>query len=190
MACFGSAALAAELSPIRPLSGAVREVPSARTDPEEVERTPVEQQPGLVVSGSPSYRITLRSGVATAISVGRVIKSVHIGDPKVVEFVPESDHTALLVPKAVGATNIDILDEKLQLINSLDIQVDAFPSGYQQVVIHNKAQLSSQTNFRCATDDCEYTGELTVQEPAVLPKGHTVQNINEKGGTPILPPTP
>lgn len=173
------AAHAQNLLPAQQSGVAVATAPQA--DSAELPRGQIERHSGVTVWQAPVDRISLRKGVATAITFEGIFKSIHIGDPSIVDFVPESDHRALLVPKAAGATSIEILDDKLELMDSLDIQVDVFPAAYGHVVVHNKKLLSSQTNFRCATDDCQYTGELTVQEPAPLPTGHTQQastNLN------------
>lgn len=175
-------AYAQNLAPMRQSDIVVAEAPEEANG--ELPRVRIERHPSITVWRAPVDKISLVKGMATAIAFEGVFKSIHIGDPSIVDFVPESDHRALLVPKAPGSTNIEVLDDKLELMESLEIQVDAFPAAYGHVVVHNKALLNSQTNFRCASDDCVYTGEITVQEPAPLPTGHTQQSISQSGPVP------
>jgi hypothetical protein len=105
--------------------------------------------------------------------VNTPFKTIHITDPAVVDIVVVSDRSAILVPKAVGKTSIDFLDEKSAFATAnVLVGNDA---GYRAIEIHNKALITSATNFRCGEGECLFVGETTVQEPAPLPRGHLEQ---------------
>ena len=134
---------------------------------QELPTAPVQQQQGLIVLAPPSETITLKNGVATPITVGRVFKSIHIGDPNIVDFVPENDHTALLVPKAIGATNIQILDEKSETINSVTVRVTG-DEILGRVVVYNGPTLGTFTVYGCAPN-CQRFSEEVSKIPAPTP---------------------
>jgi Flp pilus assembly secretin CpaC len=165
---------AAAMSPTQAQEPAVRSVPA---NPLALPRA--EEPAALVVAPSPSETITLRTGMSRAFTVARPFRTIHITNPDIVDAVAQTDQAAILVPKAAGMTNIDILDEKSVRIASVNILVTDDTPG--RVVVHNKALLSSATFYRCGVTGCEYVNEITVQEPAPLPKGHTDQlstNVN------------
>lgn len=134
---------------------------------QELPKSPVQQQQGLIVSAPPTETISLKNGVATPITVGRVFKSIHIGDPNIVDFVPENDHTALLVPKAIGATNLEILDEKSEIINSISIRVTG-DEIVGRVVVYNGPTLGTFTVYGCAPT-CQRFSEEVSKIPAPVP---------------------
>ena len=119
--------------------------------------------------------VGLTLGVVSTLSIAKSFKTIAIGDSKVVDAAAQNDRAVILHPLANGSTNIIFFDEKDVPIITLGILVSdqGQPS---RVVIHNKAQLGSYTVFRCGGDfGCQYVEELTVKEPAPLPRGYTTQ---------------
>jgi hypothetical protein len=68
------------------------------------------------------------------------------------------------VPKSVGATNIDIVDENSQVINTVNVVVDNFP-GYGRVQVYDKESPNSFTSFQCGEANCQSVG-VDVEEPS------------------------
>lgn len=143
-------------------------------------RRPVDTQTGsrrTVRSRSPrAPDIILAPGVSQVVSAKAPFKTIHITDPAIVDIVVVSDRSAILVPKAVGKTSVDFLDEKAAFA-TLNVLVGN-DAGYRQIEVHNKALLTSATNFRCGRGECLFVGETTVQEPAPLPRGHSEQSVS------------
>jgi Flp pilus assembly secretin CpaC len=137
-----------------------------------------------VLDAGPTETITMTQGTAyEALRLARPFARVKIGDPRVVD-IPESkagslraDNEADLVPISAGATNVIFFDKDNKVIKNVGIIVDdgGLPG---RIKIHNKAMLNSFTLYRCSSTNCEYTKEVTVQEPAPLPKGNLNQNQN------------
>lgn len=125
----------------------------------------------VLVAGPPTQTILLRSGLSRSITVQRPFKTIFITDPIVVDVIARTDHTAILVPKSVGATNIDIVDEQSQVINTVNVVVDNFP-GYGRVQVYNKASANSFTTFQCGDVACQSVG-VDVEEPSLRPTPNT-----------------
>ncbi len=119
---------------------------------------------------------------------------VIISDPDVLGLLPISSQSAVL--KALKAGNTDILFfNNEDLVKSIEVIAndsvvrrsavpdrEAHLPAFWRVEIHNKALLTSQTNFLCGPDGCHYVGELTVTEPAQLPRGWSNQTVISAGG--------
>ena len=120
-------------------------------------------------------KVGLTLGVVSTLSIGKSFKTIAIGDSKVVDAAAQNDRSVILHPLANGSTNIIFFDEKDAPIITIEILVsDAGQPS--RVTIHNKAVLGSYTVFRCGGDfGCQYVEELTVKEPAPLPRGYTAQ---------------
>ena len=121
-------------------------------------------------------KVGLTLGVVSTLSIGKSFKTIAIGDSKVVDAAAQNDRSVILHPLANGSTNIIFFDEKDAPIITVGILVsDAGQPS--RVTIHNKAVLGSYTVFRCGGDfGCQYVEELTVKEPAPLPRGYTPQS--------------
>ena len=121
-------------------------------------------------------KVGLTLGVVSTLSIGKSFKTIAIGDSKVVDAAAQNDRSVILHPLANGSTNIIFFDEKDAPIITLGILVsDAGQPS--RVTIHNKAVLGSYTVFRCGGDiGCQYVEELTVKEPAPLPRGYSAQS--------------
>ena len=135
--------------------------------------------------------VGLTLGVVSTLSIAKSFKTIAIGDPKVVDAAAQNDRSVLLHPLANGSTNIIFFDEKEVPIITLGILVSdqGQPS---RVIVHNKAQLGSYTVFRCGGDfGCQYVEELTVKEPAPLPRGYSTQTTtNTNTDTTATAPPP
>jgi Flp pilus assembly secretin CpaC len=126
--------------------------------------TRAEDPATVVVVAQPTQPITLRLGISTMINVSRRFATLHIIDPNIVDAVAESDRMVNLVPKSVGATNIDILDEKNVWIARLYIRVDHNIAKAQETMretyegvpgrikIHNHKRLGSATIYSCGSE--------------------------------------
>jgi hypothetical protein len=91
-----------------------------------------------------------------------------------VDIVSVTDQLAIVVPKNVGRTNILFIDSDATPVTIFNVSVENYPA-YGDVEIHNKALLTSATNYRCGDTGCHFVNELTAQEPAPLPRGHVEQ---------------
>ncbi len=110
-----------------------------------------------------------------------------IGDPKVADFTFGPKNTLWFVGKAEGSTNVIILENDTgKELFSATIEV----GDLNRVHIHNKALLTSYTIYRC-TPTCVYVNEVTAEEPAPLPKGHSdlSSKIQANTNQPLLSPT-
>ena len=132
--------------------------------------------------------ITLRLGHLDVYTIARPFKTIVVGDPKIVDTQAVTDRTIIITPQAEGETTILFLDEQNEPLNYLSITVDV--AGPGRIKVHNKALLSSYTNYRCTSDGCQYVNELTVTEPAPLPRGHSDQTTRDATPTPTTPTTP
>jgi hypothetical protein len=158
-------------------------VPATRAqEPSPTAPQPVtpSQEPLIVTEPQPTQGIQLQTGLSTTIKIGRPFRTIHITNPDIIDALPISDQSAILVPKAVGATNIDIIDEHSVRIASVNIFVGE-GRGYRRVEIHNKKLVTSATLYRCGDTGCYYVDEVTSKEPAPLPPGHNEQH--SEGGT-------
>ena len=100
--------------------------------------------------------------MSRSITVTRAFKTIYVTSPEIVDVIARTDHTAILVPKAVGATNIDIVDDHSQVINTVNVVVDNFP-GYGRVQVFNKASPNSFTTFQCGEAACQSVGVDVVE---------------------------
>jgi len=129
----------------------------------------------VVISQPPSQSIEMRVGMSRSIAVTRPFRTIHITNPDIVDVVAQTDLNAILVPKAAGATNVVILDEKSNLISAVNVVVTPGKDP-GRVLIHNQALLASSTNFHCDPDGCELEGESTVKAQP-LPNGYNQQTV-------------
>ena len=81
-----------------------------------------------------------------------------------------TDRSIIITPQTEGETTILFLDEQNEPLNYLSINVDV--AGPGRIKVHNKALLNSYTSYRCTSNGCQYVNEVTVTEPAPLPRGY------------------
>ena len=154
-----------------------------RTTPQLPE--PAELQPrepnAIKFSGPGAESISLVPDTAIEFSASAPFSKIYVANPSVVDLVPKTDRTIILVGRHLGNTNIIITDDRGSVLHNLYVAVDTFPGSYVNINVHNKALLNSKTVYRCGPSGCYYTGELTVDEPSRLPPGYSVQktqNLN------------
>jgi hypothetical protein len=111
-------------------------------------------------------------------TVAKPFKTIVVADPRVVDTQAVTDRSVTITPQSEGETTILFLDEANEPLNYLAIAVDV--AGPGRVKIHNKALVHSYTSYRCTNLGCQYVNEMTVSEPAPLPRGYSRD----------VPPTP
>ena len=184
-------------------------VVAARSDAKQAQAGPVMPQADEPALADPVARepnavqreqVLLPPKTERQVSVGEPFTQIVISNPQVVDVLPINDLDVVLFAKSTG--NSDILFYKTgRLIRGLEVTVDntVFRRGavtnsearlpfFRKMEVHNKALLTSQTNFLCGADGCHYVDEVTVQEPAPLPRGYynnTNNNSNSGGFGPI-----
>jgi hypothetical protein len=131
---------------------------------------------GIRVEPQPTQTILMAPYAPTTINTPRPYKTVHILNPNVADAIAVTDRRITFVPKAVGITSVNILDENNDEIASLNLEVDDV--GPARVHIHNKRLLTSYTTYRCTFRGCQYVDELTAKEPAPAPP--TVTETRER----------
>jgi hypothetical protein len=139
------------------------------------------------------------------VSVSQPFTQLVISNPQVLDILPINDRIVVL--KALNLGNSDVLfyrNEKL--IGSLDVTVNNFVSRRGAVVadseaqlptvrpmeVHNKALLTSHTDFQCGPGGagCVFVGEVTVSEPFAQPRGNVIQSVTSTSNSIISNPTP
>jgi len=150
---------------------------------------PAQSQSDTGVSGSLTQAIypstdtlTLTLGFASMpfkLEGGKPFTTIQIGDPKIVEAKPVSDHRFILQALAVGTTNIVLLDEKNEAIKNVEIVVN--DGGPSRVEVLNKPTLSGSTTYRCWATGCQY-----VKETEFVPTKNVSKVINQD----VTPPRP
>ena len=148
-------------------TGAVIIAWSSLVSAQEATKSPPPTKSDVLVAGPPTQTILLRSGMSRSITVARAFKTIYITSPEIVDIIARTDHTAILVPKTAGATNIDIVDDQSQVINTVNVVVDNFP-GYGRVQVFNKPSPNSFTTFQCGESACQSVG-VDVAEPLAHP---------------------
>ncbi len=150
-----------------------------------------------------AQQIVMRSSTGRQVDLGKPFSKITISNPQIVDALPITDRSIVLQAIKQGVADVFFFDLNGKLIRDLAVQIDDFSDArqnpipdplarpYSSVEIHNKALVSSQTNFRCGSDGCHYIGEITVTEPAPLPHGHTETQgtyTNTYTGLPSNPP--
>jgi Pilus formation protein N terminal region len=103
--------------------------------------------------------------------------TISVGDISIIDANPLTDRAVLIQAYKTGATNMIFFDRDKMPIKDVTVVVDAQGSGF--VKIHNKAMLSSFTEYNCWQTGCQFRGETTVSEPAPLPRGYLNQTVNQ-----------
>jgi Pilus formation protein N terminal region len=168
-----------------------------RDEPVPGAPAPGETETSGVTLSSPvtAQQILLGPSTARLVTFDQPLANIQISDPAVVDAAPVTDHSLVLKGLKPGYTDIYFFDHYGQLTSSLEVTVSSFiikrrsapdtqARAYKPIEVHNKAKLTSQTNFQCGPDGCHYDGELTVSEPAPLPAGYSniTNNIPSPGG--------
>lgn len=166
---------------------------------------------GITISLPGAQQVRLPSSSAREVSFNQPFAGVHISNPAVVDVAPITDHSVILTATRQGNADVYFSDITGKITNVLAVSVDDFNydkrnpqndtevGAYGYLDVHNKAELDSQTHFRCRWNGCQYVGETTVSEPAPLPVGYSssTSSLNYSGGlsggpqaVPGAPPAP
>jgi Pilus formation protein N terminal region len=122
----------------------------------------------LAVERSPKQTVVLTQGFSTTIHGERPFGKVSITDPDVVDLVLRTDKSAVLIPQRLGRTNIDFLDERGNLMGSMDVKV-VRQSVNDRVVVYNRPSLGAYSAFHCGATGCEHFEEIPNKEEALTP---------------------
>jgi Pilus formation protein N terminal region len=185
-------------------------------------KSPVVRHADEPLSAEPTnHELQMNSGVALPIEVGQVVlfspgtikemildgpfSRIFTSDPKIVDVAAITDHSVVLkAGDKQGRSDVVFFNFRGELAKRLEVIVDDYVYArhlssedpdvisYGSIEIHNRALLTSQTNFRCGPDGCHYVGELTAKEPAPLPKGYlnSTNNYPDLQPNTTVPPPP
>lgn len=143
-------------------------------------------------AAQPPTRVELHvpQGKLTHLQIGQSYKTAAVGDTSIADVVPLTDMAVLVEAHKVGITNIVFLDPGNVPIAEATIVVDRSNAGGRFVEIHNKALISSYTEYACTRTGCRFVGENTVSEPAPLPRGWSNSTFNYNMPAAPAAPTP
>lgn len=99
-----------------------------------------------------SDSVQLTPGFTRLLRFDRPIATVVVGNPEIVDARAQTDRAIVLVGKAVGITNLIVLDETSREVLSTLVVVGARDAG--KVVIHARPQLHEYWAYRCTEDNC------------------------------------
>jgi len=91
-------------------------------------------------ANSPMPPVTLKPGYVSTLNVEKSAKFIVIGDPKIVDVVPTSENTFILKGLVNGATNVLFLDERNEIMATVDVFVGIPPTARKQDDIKSRAQ--------------------------------------------------
>jgi hypothetical protein len=169
----------------------------------------------MTLSSTPAKQVLMRPGSVREVSLSQPFSKALVADPTIVDLTPITNRSIVLQSHQYtpdgkvanrGSSDIYFFDDNGKSMGRLEVFVDehnfmkrrptpdpeafTFTPSYSWVEVHNKARLSSQTNFRCGRDGCHYVGETTVSEPAALPVGNYNSSYNYSGLEAGSPPSP
>ncbi|MBV9430309.1 MAG: pilus assembly protein N-terminal domain-containing protein [Hyphomicrobiales bacterium] len=135
-----------------------------------------EELAAVTLVPQPTQVVSLTQGYSNTIHVSRPFSTIHITDPEVVDIVLTTDRTATLVPKAAGATNVDIFDDKNRLISGINVVVNADEKP-GQVRIFDHQSLTSHTSYHCGANTCRYFEETITKQQPQMTETRSVERI-------------
>ncbi|MBV8963331.1 MAG: pilus assembly protein N-terminal domain-containing protein [Hyphomicrobiales bacterium] len=130
----------------------------------------------ITVVPQPTQVVSLTQGYSNTIHVSRPFSTIHITDPDVVDIVLTTDRTATLVPKAAGATNVDIFDDKNRLISGINVIVNADEKPGQVRIFDHKS-LTGHTSYHCGINTCRYFEETIAKQQPQVTETRSVERI-------------
>jgi hypothetical protein len=130
----------------------------------------------ITIVPQPAQVVSLTQGFSNTIRVARPFSTIHITNPDIVDIVVTTDRTATLVPKAVGATNVDFFDDKSMLISAVNVVVNADEIPGQVRVFDHQA-LTSNTSYHCGPNICRYFEETITKEQPPITETKSVERI-------------
>ena len=127
-----------------------------------------DQTTPLSVERPSKQTMVLTQGFSTTVHSERPFGKISITDPDIVDLVVRTDKSAVLIPQRLGRTNIDFLDERGSLIESMDVRVIR-QSVTDRVVIYNRPSLGAYSAFHCGPNGCAHFEEMPDKEEALSP---------------------
>jgi YD repeat-containing protein len=119
---------------------------------------------GVKTYAAEAENLTVMLGSLSVYKTERAYTTIKVGDPKVIDVDATSNRTLILNPTSPGSTNILFLDERGDLITSLDVAVSE-PSRNRVRIIK-----SAVTKFyHCGATYCDLYEEQISKEPTPTP---------------------
>jgi Flp pilus assembly secretin CpaC len=135
--------------------------------------------------------IELTPGFVKLFKFDRPVGTVAIGDPRVADTFAPNDKAILLTGKAVGTTNLIILDNDGRELLNGDVVVARGKEAAQRITIHSRSLLHAYQEYSCAPN-CVLMGSIVPPRIApTLPVGSAVPTPPELAAQPaetIAPP--
>ncbi len=161
---------------------------------------------GIAITLPEAQQVRIPTHTSRRVTFSEPFTAIYPLSSAFVDVVPITDHSVILKGSNQGIADI-YFTRNGEVTHVLSVSVDDFNykipnpkndpdvAAYGYVDLHNKSLLDSQTHFRCRWNDCKYTGESTVSEPAPLPAGYSnsTSSIGYSGlpGEPgVVPPAP
>jgi hypothetical protein len=146
-------------------------------------------------------QVLLPPNTERQVSVGQPFTQILISNPQVVDALPINNLDVVLKAKDRGSSDV-LFYRDGKLIRSLEVTVNSYVlrrdavadsearlPNFRPVEVHNKALLTSRTDFQCDLRGCAFVGEVTVSEPYNLPRGNIIQSVNSNSNSTISNPT-
>jgi hypothetical protein len=151
--------------------------------------TQAQESTTITVLPQPAETITMAMGQSTTIAVSRSFATIQIVDPNIVDAIAETNRRVTFVPKALGTTTVNILDQNNTRVASLLVNIDEI--GIGRVKIHNQARLGSVTTYRCGASasggesiGCDLIKEDIMKAPAPVLTNNERREILIRGTPP------
>jgi hypothetical protein len=134
----------------------------------------------------PTHYIEMPPGTTIRFESPQPFASVIPGNTAVADAVPGPTNRILVVTskRVKSATNFLMINGNGQQVADLLVNVMYPPDAPPQpeagrVQIHSKKLVHSYYVYRCSENRCQYVDELTVREPAELPRGNLNQTFDQ-----------
>jgi hypothetical protein len=124
---------------------------------------------GAPATAQSERTVELRPGFTTLLRFDRAVSTVVIGNPLVADAIARTDRAILVTGRAVGTTNLIVLNGEGAEIYSALVIVATGRADPGDVRIHTARQLHSHYSYYC-TPECVMVGE--VRPPQVRPPAH------------------
>ena len=99
-----------------------------------------------------SESLQLTPGFSRLLRFDRPVATVVVGNPEIVDARAQTDRAIVLVGRAVGITNLIVLDDASREVLSALVVVGTQDAG--KVVIHARPRLHEYWAYRCSEDNC------------------------------------
>jgi hypothetical protein len=142
----------------------------------------------LLVSGpAMAETITLTMGyVAEPYHMNNPFRTVRIGNPKILDAKPVSDHRLELQPIAPGTTDIAFYNEKGDLMRDVDVVIQEQGLGFLEIVTPGSDRPRSLL-YRCSSHGCEYVRSSGLPATEIQDQPAQTSNNSEPPSYPFRP---